>query len=325
MNYVGKVLVSLVLASSWVKGFSPDYKPFRQVATGKSLFSATVSPDLKTVLMASVDGKANLCCTETGRVLQAFAGHEGNLASVGLNSDGKLSLIGSDDYQTVRLWNREVIEEIHTFIHHRAVTAVAFCPDEASLLTGFAEGMIHLWDKETLQVLQMFISDGPVYKVLCSANGKYIADLSSPIGGDGKAHVWDRATGRVLIEFGNEGGIDAVAFSPDSKSVLTGSLDGEVHLWNIETGKMVQTFKAHSKEVFALSFNSDGAYVFAGSVNGTITIWETATGREVKVFERHKHSIIAIAVSSDAKTMLSVSQDGMVISWALEGTPVPQE
>jgi WD40 repeat protein len=53
-----------------------------------------------------------------------------------------------------------------------------------------------------------------------------------PLRGSGKwAEVWDVQTGQVVLLLeGHERGIGSVAFSPDSKRVLTGSWDGTTKL-----------------------------------------------------------------------------------------------
>ncbi len=53
----------------------------------------------------------------------------------------------------------------------------------------------------------------------------------------GKPRVWNVADGRLLRELtGHTKRVVAVAFSPDGRTVLTGSYDGTARLWNVDTG-----------------------------------------------------------------------------------------
>ena len=70
----------------------------------------------------------------------------------------------------------------------------------------------------------------------------------------------DVATGRVTGRF--EGHRDAVAclsFSPDGKTLATGSYDRTVKLWDVRSGRARATLTGHTNWVFAVAFSDDGS------------------------------------------------------------------
>jgi WD40 repeat protein len=46
-----------------------------------------------------------------------------------------------------------------------------------------------------------------------------------------------------------EKGVYVTALSPDSKTIATGNEDGIVKLWNIDTGKVIETWTGHTNPV----------------------------------------------------------------------------
>jgi len=55
--------------------------------------------------------------------------------------------------------------------------------------------------------------------------------------------------------------------------VLSGSEDGTLELWDVETGKCIRTFEGHWAKVMSVSFSPDGRYVLSGSEDGTLELW----------------------------------------------------
>jgi WD40 repeat protein len=87
--------------------------------------------------------------------------------------------------------------------------------------------------------------------------------------------VWDAATGRLMSgPLRHKEMVWAVAFSPDSQMVLTGSEDGTARLWDASTGMPVGPQLWHRKAVQAVAFSPVGDCVLTGSEDGTAGLWD---------------------------------------------------
>ena len=74
--------------------------------------------------------------------------------------------------------------------------------------------------------------------------------------------------------FPNNGGrVEGVAFSTDGNRVLTGSLDKNVRLWNVETGALLHTYEGHAGSIAKVSLSKNGRYAASGSWDHSVRLW----------------------------------------------------
>ena len=109
--------------------------------------------------------------------------------------------------------------------------------------------------------------------------------------------------------------VSAVAYSPDGKRVLTGSLDKMARQWDAQTGQPMGEALRHGAEVHAVAYSPDGKRVLTGSRDGTARQWDAQTGQPLGEALRHGDSVSAVAYSPDGKRVLTGSYDGTARQW----------
>ena len=105
-----------------------------------------------------------------------------------------------------------------------------------------------------------------------------------------------------------------VAFSPDSKTILTGSDDETAQLWDADTGNSARRLK-HQGPVFVVAFSPDGTLMLTGSEDRTVRLWDAATAKPVCPPLTHQRGVKAAAFSPDGKTIVAGSRDGIARFW----------
>jgi WD40 repeat protein len=70
----------------------------------------------------------------------------------------------------------------------------------------------------------------------------------------------------------------SVAFSPDGKTIASGSHDQTVREWDASSGQCLNTLQGHTEGVMSVVFSPDGKAVASGSYDGAIKLWDMKTG-----------------------------------------------
>jgi WD40 repeat protein len=66
----------------------------------------------------------------------------------------------------------------------------------------------------------------------------------------------------------------SMAFSPDSRLLLTAAKGKVVRLWDVATGRLLHTFDFDVGEVTGVAFAPDGMTAAVGGTNGKVVIWD---------------------------------------------------
>jgi WD40 repeat protein len=120
----------------------------------------------------------------------------------------------------------------------------------------------------------------------------------------------------ILLPLGHSREVRSVTFSRDGTRVLTGSHDQTAILWDIATGKPLQTFKGHSAEVESAVLNEDGTRVLTGSGDGTALLWDVRTGKPLQTFTSSATGhIYSVALSKDGTRVLAGSSANTAVLW----------
>ena len=76
--------------------------------------------------------------------------------------------------------------------------------------------------------------------------------------------------------------VNSVAFSPDGKTLASGSEDATIKLWDVASGKELRTLAGHSGCVDSVAFSPDGKTLASGSDDSTIKLWDVASGKKLR-------------------------------------------
>ena len=108
---------------------------------------------------------------------------------------------------------------------------------------------------------------------------------------------------------------NSVTISPDSQMLISGGKDGNIKLWNLVTGELLDTLSGHSSSVESVATSPDGQLLYSGSGDSTIKLWKLNTRELLHTFTGHTSSVSSVATSPDGKIIASGSYDKSIKLW----------
>ncbi|HEY8983180.1 MAG TPA: caspase family protein [Streptomyces sp.] len=260
---------------------------------------------------------------------EPFTGHTAEVLTVAFSQDGKTLASGSLD-KTARVWNTVTGRLIKTLHHQQAVAAVAFDPRDSNILTSSGpDRYVPLWhldefgDQDYAGGIEREAgSYGAVYTLAFSPDGKTLAsggmgDVATPGTVRPEICLWDVPSdsynARTFTNPTATAVVLAVAFSPDSKTLASGSSDGIVRLWNIATGHSTALPRV-ADNIDAVAFSPDGKTLASGDTSSTVRLWNVAAKKSISL-NGHKDIVHTVAFSPDGKILASGSADKTIRLW----------
>jgi len=123
---------------------------------------------------------------------------------------------------------------------------------------------------------------------------------------------------------GHSNSVWSVCFSPNGQTIVSGSDDKMIRLWDLAGNPIGQPFQGHSASVWSVCFSPDGQTIVSGSADQTIRLWDLAGNPIGQPFQGHSNGVWSVCFSPDGQTIVSGSADHTIRLWDLAGNPIGQ-
>ncbi|EIW80774.1 WD40 repeat-like protein [Coniophora puteana RWD-64-598 SS2] len=117
---------------------------------------------------------------------------------------------------------------------------------------------------------------------------------------------------------GHESGINTISYSPDGKSIATGSGDNTIRVWDANSGRQVgNTMRGHTNDVYNISYSPSGNSLVSCSHDGTVRFWDiTGAGGAYAKTLGLKESLVRVAkYSLDGRYIATGGMDETLKIW----------
>ena len=262
----------------------------------------------------------------TGEALLVLAG-ENTIQELKFSA-GSDQLISTDG-GTLRLWSLKNGAEMRRFETEGRARDVVYSPDGSKAVSVELTGELYVWDFKTGEMLHRIELPDFGWNVVFTPDGK--SAIVTLFNGD--VIQYDLSSGDEIKRFGGESEadghisgqpVDAIAVSPDGKTVLTGSQNNDelnlpgrtLILWDSESGEQLVAFETAAM-FFTVDISPAGGTALSGGSDNNMTLWDLETGEILREFEGHEGFVWDLAYSPDGKTALSASWDNTLILWDL--------
>ncbi|KAJ7796180.1 hypothetical protein B0H14DRAFT_82631 [Mycena olivaceomarginata] len=116
--------------------------------------------------------------------------------------------------------------------------------------------------------------------------------------------------------------VQSVAYSPDGASIVSGSHDHSIRLWDARTAAQLNVLQGHVGKVFSVAFSLDGKEIMSGSEDHTVKVWDASTGACLDTWEWHTGDVRCVVYSPNGQYAASSSFDHTVVLWKLSSPGV---
>ncbi len=114
--------------------------------------------------------------------------------------------------------------------------------------------------------------------------------------------------------YGHDSLVMSVSFSPDGKYIASGSWDHTIRIWELSSGKCIQTLAGHKDKIWSVSFSPGGKYLASGSLDKTVKIWDINSGNCVSTLTVNDE-VASVCFSPDGRYLVSGSDRGYIDLW----------
>jgi WD40 repeat protein len=290
----------------------------------ESIQAIAFSPDGKTIASGSSDQTVKLWNVSLRTETLTLKGDARAINSVAFSADGKNMASGGWN-NLISVWNLAGEGKLRTLKGlPNPVGELTFSPDGATVAAATppmlddTDHTVRLWSIPSgVELPPLKGHTASVLTVAFSQDGKFLA--SGAAHPDCTIRLWNLTKGTARVLSGHTSHVNSVAFSPDGRTLASGSEDETVKVWDVDTGKNLDTFSingsASQRQVKAVAFSPDGKWLAAGIYDGTIHLWNLTSKKELSPLKGDAESVIAVAFSPDSRTLASGGMDGVVKLW----------
>ena len=186
------------------------------------------------------------------------------------------------------------------------VSSAAISPDGKMVIVGYYDGSVAFEDlrSNTGPVRKPAVHAGSVVEVACTTNGCSLASACT----EGSLCVWQASGGKSWQLTGIAPRINALALSPDGRTLATGNMAGTIRLFDLESRRECLSIETRYGIVQRLVFTSDGTRLYALGMDlqiSSIGCWELPSGKPVWKPALGEPGVVAFDISSDGKSVAS--------------------
>src|SRR5947208_4987770 len=154
-----------------------------------------------------------------------------------------------------------------------------------------------------------------IWSVAASSPGQYCAVGSRR----GEVRVW-KERGRLLhlVWQAHTDVVSTLAFSPDGSTLASGSWDGTLKLWNLQSGALLWRGR-HTNSISCLVFSPDGRLLPSSGRHATVQFWDAHDGTNLQILP-HPGSVYRVTWSPDGGLLASGDFAGSIRLWQVQKT-----
>jgi WD40 repeat protein len=223
--------------------------------------------------------------------------------------DRMVSPYFKDRYQCVE----EVLRDLPRARNAGSNPAIRFLRQRFALTHLSLDSLKILWILLSMSVL--FVLAGSGYWILRLMTVPKIPTMTQQFQAGIQKTLVDRIALANTLTMQRSGPVFSVAIAPDGQTFVSGSADGKVRRWRMQTEELLHTFTGHAKAVVSVTLSQNGQTLVSGSRDGTVKLWDLPTGTILHTLKGHLGRVGTVAITPDGKTVASGDESDTIKLW----------
>jgi hypothetical protein len=267
----------------------------------EAVWSIAVAADGSRAVTASGDTTMRLWDLATGQCLRVFEGHTDPLRTVEIAPDGRLALTGGWD-GSMRMWDLETGRCLHRY----ECNSGSRFSNEVPATLAAARALSHapysqhaLWDLSSGECRTLIKFD-PYPRIAALADDGRHALCHHSVGVNrhpvSRLVLWDLdelAPARTFAPFPGQSDDYSVfpqclAISQCGRRAAAGYGSGDIHVWDLASGRHLRTLGGHAGRVNGIGFSRDGGTLLSASSDLAVRMWDVASGACLRVLHAER-------------------------------------
>lgn len=220
------------------------------------------------------------------------------------------------------IWDGNTGKLLRTLTNEPGVAVVIPNNEKARCMTGHNNGKLYAWklNDGTLRHTYAGHAKSQHVRSIDYTSDNYFSVTAST---DRTIKVWENATpgsdtdivtGKLLLTIPTDAYVMRARFMPNGNKIVSTGHDGQLRIWDVKTGQLLNSIDASNSSLWALDISMDGNYAVTGGADTIVKLWDLNTSKLLKEFRGHQGQVEGVAFARN-KQILSVSSDKTLRIW----------
>ncbi|MEQ9410081.1 MAG: WD40 repeat domain-containing protein [Fuerstiella sp.] len=291
-----------------VSSFAPHQQSVRDMA---------VVANGSQVITCSADQRIVMSNVNNGQVVRVFEGHRGAPTALAVRFDNQRVAAGTSAGELL-IWNAGDAKLLQTLNLGSPVRCLAWSHDHQKLVVAMDKGPLQIFGPPMtakarqsgveLSRHQIQQTESPVTCVTFAKDDQSVWSGHD----DGLVHQWTYASPTQIRQFNHGGAVYGVAITSDGRTIVSGSADRTVRLWDASSGQQKAAMSGHQGAVHAVVFNQTETFVVSSGADRTLRLWDVAVGRQLKQLTRLEETAYSVSIHPDGQRVAAAGADRLV-------------
>lgn len=251
-------------------------------------------PTLNQIILPAKNNSISIWDADKNKTVKTFKGYLNQQRTDGL------------DYDYTSYYDQSILNYISL------KSNVSISGDDQNFLIGKVDTSAMLINIKTGHLKKRFTNSKISLAYSYSKNNKWLAIA----GGDRVIRVYDVKTNQLKHSLKGHGAlIFDLQFSSDGQTLVSGSWDGSVLVWDFKNETVLKRIDINNASPYIVCYSPNDLYILTGDVLNHLDFWEVDTQEKFRSLVGHTQTISGIDFSDDHQLMATSSWDGHVKIW----------